>query len=163
MEEIGFRDLGIGDMGWLIQRHAELYAQAEGFDASFEPLVAQILLDHVAGRDPACERAWIAHAGERRLGSIFCVKGAAPGEAKLRLFFVEPEARGRGLGARLLRLCLDYARARGYARMTLWTHESHRAACALYAGYGFRMVSTTPVRNFGCDLVEQGWEIDLAR
>jgi len=158
MAEIAFRDLDIGDAGWLIQRHAEYYAEEEGFDASFEPLVAEILLTHMRGRDPACERAWIAHRGAARLGSIFCVTGPEPGWAKLRLFFVEPSARGQGLGQALLDLCLAFARGRGYRRMTLWTHESHRAACALYARNGFDCVSSKPVRNFGCDLVEQMWE-----
>jgi hypothetical protein len=43
--------------------------------------------------------------------------------------------------------------------MQLWTHESHRAACALYAQNGWQLVSSKPVRSFGCDLVEQSWEI----
>ncbi|MBN2905701.1 MAG: GNAT family N-acetyltransferase [Rhodobacteraceae bacterium] len=161
MAEIAFRDLGIGDAGWVIQRHAELYATEEGFDASFEPVVAGILAAYLAARDPLCERAWIAHRGGQRLGSIFCVKGDAPRVAKLRLFLIEPEARGQGLGARMLGLCLDHARACGFARMTLWTHESHRAACALYARAGFEVVRAQPVRNFGCDLVEQVWQIAL--
>jgi GNAT superfamily N-acetyltransferase len=112
-------------------------------------------------RDPACERAWIARRGDRRLGSIFCVRGRAPGVAKLRLFLIEPEARGQGLGHRLLGACLAYARDKGYRRMELWTHESHAAACALYARHGFRLVDSRPVHSFGRDLVEQSWEIDL--
>jgi len=160
-EEITLHDLQVGDAGWLIQRHAELYAAEEGFDASFEPLVAGILADYMRNRDPSCERAWIARCGGRRLGSIFCVRGGAPGVAKLRLFLIEPEARGQGLGHRLLDACLAYARNKGYRRMELWTHESHAAACALYAKHGFRLVRSEPVRNFGRDLVEQSWEIDL--
>jgi GNAT superfamily N-acetyltransferase len=154
-------DLRIGDAGWLTMRHGELYAAEEGFDASFEPLVARILADFLDGHDPTRERGWIARAGDRRLGSIFCVAGPGPGLAKLRLFLLEPEARGLGLGQRLLDTCLDFARSAGYARMTLWTHESHRAACALYAKNGFSCVRSEPVHSFGVDLVEQVWERDL--
>jgi GNAT superfamily N-acetyltransferase len=154
-------DLRIGDAGWLIMRHGEAYAADEGFDASFEPLVAHILADFLDGHDPARERGWIARAGERRLGSIFCVKGPEPGLAKLRLFFLEPQARGLGLGQRLLEACMGFAKGAGYRRMTLWTHESHRAACALYAKNGFACVASQPVRSFGVDLVEQAWERDL--
>jgi GNAT superfamily N-acetyltransferase len=146
-----------GDIGWLIQQHAEGYARDEGFDATFEPLVARILADFASGHDPACERGWIARAGEERLGSIFCVKGPEPGLAKLRLFFLVPEARGLGLGRSLLDTCMEFARAAGYAHMTLWTHESHRAACALYAKAGFTCVRSEPVHSFGVDLVEQEW------
>jgi GNAT superfamily N-acetyltransferase len=102
-----------GDAGWLIMRHAELYAADEGFDATFEPLVARILADFLEGHDPTCERGWIARAGDARLGSIFCVKGEAPGSAKLRLFLLEPEARGLGLGRRLLEACLGFRARRG--------------------------------------------------
>lgn len=160
-DKVELRDLQIGDAGWLIQRHAELYAREEGFDETFEPLVAEILVDFIRNHDPSCERAWIAWSEGRRVGSIFCVRGAAAGEAKLRLFLVEPDARGLGLGHLLLSSCLQYARDKGYRKMTLWTHESHRAACALYARYGFVLTSAVPVHNFGCDLVEQSWEIVL--
>jgi GNAT superfamily N-acetyltransferase len=153
--------LRIGDAGWLIMRHAESYAEDEGFDDTFEPLVARILADFLAGHDPARARGWIARAGERRLGSIFCVEGPAPDTAKLWLFYLEPEARGLGLGRRMLGECLGFARAAGYRRMTLWTHESHRAACALYAKAGFSCVRSGQVRSFGVDLVEQEWTRDL--
>jgi N-acetylglutamate synthase-like GNAT family acetyltransferase len=108
--------------------------------------VARILADFADGHDPACERGWIARAGEDALGSIFCVKGPEPGLAKLRLFFLVPEARGLGLGRRLLDTCMGFAMEAGYRRMTLWTHESHRAACALYAKAGFACVRSDPVR-----------------
>lgn len=158
---IAFRDLRVGDAGWLIQRHAELYAAEEGFDASFEALVAEILADYIRNRDPSCERAWIAHRGAERLGSIFCVREGTPGIAKLRLFLLEPSARGLGLGHRMLNMCTRYARDVHYRKMVLWTHESHHAACALYAAHGFRLTASEPVHSFGRDLVEQSWEIDL--
>ena len=95
-----------------------------------------------------------------RLGSIFCVK-LDEKTAKLRLFLLVPEARGKGLGKLLLQACMGYARATGYRRMQLWTHESHRAACALYTAAGWRCVASKPVRSFNVDLIEQSWEIDL--
>ena len=158
---VTLRDLEIGDAGWLIEQHAVLYAREEGFDATFEALVAEILAAYIRDHDPAAERAFIAVEDGRRLGSIFCVRSGEPGLAKLRLFLLVPEARGRGLGQRLLDACLGFARQAGYRRLRLWTHESHRAACALYAKNGFRLVESHPVRSFGVDLVEQTWEIGL--
>lgn len=158
--DVRLRDLEIGDAGWLIMRHAELYARDEGFDWTFEPLVAEILVDFLRNRDATVERAWIAVRGEARLGSIFCVRQDAT-TAKLRLFLLEPAARGLGLGQRLLEACVSHARRQGFDRLALWTHESHKAACALYARNGFRMVDTRAVRSFGCDLVEQSWVLDL--
>ena len=151
---------GPGDAEWLVHQHGTLYAQAEGFDDTFGPLVASILAAFEADHDPARERGFIAWEDGRRLGSIFCVR-VDDETAKLRLFLLVPEARGKGLGKRMLEACMAFAREAGYRRMVLWTHESHRAACALYEKAGWRMVRSEPVHSFGVDLVEQSWEVDL--
>ncbi|MEC7258163.1 MAG: GNAT family N-acetyltransferase, partial [Pseudomonadota bacterium] len=57
--------------------------------------------------------------------------------------------------------CMEFARVAGYRDMVLWTHESHRAACALYAAAGWQLIESRPVRSFGVDLVEQSWAITL--
>lgn len=156
-----FSDLQPGDAGWLIREHAESYARDEGFDASFEPLVARILADFLDSHDPERERGWIARRGQERLGSIFCMKGPEPKTAKLRLFYLVPEARGLGLGRRMMEAWLAFARGAGYRDATLWTHASHGAACALYEKYGFACIRSVPVRSFGVDLIEQEWRRDL--
>lgn len=161
LENVLLRDLAIGDIGWLIQRHAELYAQSDRFDATFEILVAEILTTFARNRDRDTERVWIATDGDRRLGSIFCVQSGSAGVAKLRLFLVEPDARGLGLGQRMLDACVEFAKQKRYVKIILWTHESHRAACALYARNGFSCVESKPVHSFGKDLIEQTWELDL--
>ncbi|MEN9062016.1 GNAT family N-acetyltransferase [Ponticoccus litoralis] len=158
---IDLTDLRPGDVDWLVERHGTLYARDEGFDARFPALVRQVLEAFVAGHDPAWERAFIARSGERRLGSIFCVQGPEPGVAKLRLFLLEPEMRGQGLGRRLLAANMAFARDAGYRRMVLWTHESHRAAVALYRRTGWRMLHAEPRVSFGVPVVEQHWETDL--
>ncbi|WP_369414312.1 bifunctional helix-turn-helix transcriptional regulator/GNAT family N-acetyltransferase [Albidovulum sediminis] len=158
--EVTLHDLGPGDGGWIISRHAELYAQDEGYDQSFEALVAGIVAEFLRTRDPICDRAWIARRGDERLGSVFCVREDED-TARLRLFLLDPRARGIGLGRRMLSACLSHARERGFRRMVLWTHQSHGAACALYASAGFRMTAEAPARAFGCDVVDQTWELDL--
>ncbi|NNE54218.1 MAG: GNAT family N-acetyltransferase [Sulfitobacter sp.] len=160
MDEIELRRFESQDRDWLVEEHQSHYTQEEGFDETFGPLVGGILDEFLAGHDPERERGWIVWCGGRRLGSIFCVKLDAE-TAKLRLFLLQPEARGRGLGRRMLETCMDFARDRGYQRMKLWTHESHRAAGALYAKNGWTLVETKKVVSFGKPNVEQYWEIDL--
>lgn len=160
MDTITLRPFRPEDAPWLVERHGTLYAQDEGFDDSFAPLVAGILDDFIANHDPDCEQGWIAEADGQRLGSIFCVR-LDETTAKLRLFLLVPEARGRGLGRRLIDTCMGFARSKGYVQMQLWTHESHRAACALYAATGWQLVDSKPVHSFGVDLVEQSWKITL--
>jgi GNAT superfamily N-acetyltransferase len=159
-DDIAIRTVTRDDIPWIVERHAALYAQADGFDASFGQLVRQILDDWFPRHDPARERGFLALSGGQRIGTIFCVR-LDDRTAKLRLFLLEPVARGRGLGRLLLAECMGFARVAGYTRMTLWTHESHTAACRLYRATGFACISSTPVRSFGRDLVEQHWQIDL--
>lgn len=160
MTQVHLRNLTHGDIGWLVQQHGEAYARDEGFDISFEALVAEILADFARNHDPRGERGWIAHRGPERLGSIFCVRQDDT-TAKLRLFYLVPEARGMGLGKRLLSECMGFAREKGYRRMVLWTHQSHQSACALYRATGWRETRSEPKHSFGVDVVEQGFEIDL--
>lgn len=159
-EAVVLRDFVAGDLDWLVEQHAVHYARDEGFDDSFGELVASILQEFLATCDPTCERGWIAEQDGQRLGSIFCVR-VSDELAKLRLFMLVPEARGLGLGKRLIEECMGFARACGYHRMHLWTHESHKAACALYRKFGWQLTDTKPVHSFGVDLVEQSWEIAL--
>nr|WP_253913304.1 GNAT family N-acetyltransferase [Pseudoruegeria sp. HB172150] len=158
--EAELRDLSHGDIGWLVMRHGELYARDEGFDSTFEALVAEILADFLRNRDPELERGWIAASGDERLGSIFCVRQDNE-TAKLRLFLLEPHARGLGLGKRMLEACMAFAKERGYRRMVLWTHESHEAACALYQRAGWRLLRSEPKVSFGQDVVEQHFDYEF--
>ncbi len=156
MSDVTLRPFEPRDVDWLVERHATLYAQSEGFDETFGPLVRSILDGFVADHDEACEAGWIAMDGADRLGSIFCVRHDES-TAKLRLFLLVPEARGKGVGRLLLERCMGFAREAGYAGMQLWTHESHRAACALYVRTGWSLTESHPVHSFGQDLVEQTW------
>lgn len=160
MGDIVLRQFRAEDAPWLVERHQTLYAAAEGFDDTFGPLVADILAAFVADHDPERERGWIAEEDGQRLGSIFCVR-LSDEVAKLRLFLLVPEARGKGLGKRLLATCMGFAKDHGYREMQLWTHESHTAACALYRAAGWELTDATPVTSFGVPLVEQSWRITL--
>ena len=158
--DVILRDYSPDDFEWLVDLHDHHYAEAEGFDDSFSPLVGSILRDFEERHDPIAERGWIAEQNGVRLGSIFCVR-LDDSTAKLRLFILAADARGLGIGRRLLEACMGFARDCGYAHMQLWTHESHKAACALYEAAGWRCTSSTPVHSFGVDLVEQTWEVAL--
>ncbi|MEM6887995.1 MAG: GNAT family N-acetyltransferase [Pseudomonadota bacterium] len=158
MQDVILRPFTKADRDWLVRTHQELYTRDEGFDSSFGPLVADILDGFLAEHDPACEAGWIAATGSKRLGSIFCVRLDLE-TAKLRLFLLSPEARGLGLGKRMLQQCMRFARTSDYRGMQLWTHESHRAACALYRAAGWELVGSKAVHSFGQDLVEQSWRI----
>jgi DNA-binding MarR family transcriptional regulator/GNAT superfamily N-acetyltransferase len=151
-----------GDMGWVVERHGALYFEEYGWSEEFEALVAAITAEFIRRLDPSRERCWIAEADGRRVGCIFLVAGEA-GAAKLRLLLVEPEARGLGLGRRLIAECVSFARAARYERITLWTQENLTAARRLYRQAGFRLTAREPHHSFGKDLVGESWELDLTQ
>lgn len=160
MSSADIRPFTAHDRDWLLAKHIEHYAASDGFDAQFGVLVEQVLDGFVKTDQPDIDKGWIAYGSAGRLGSIFCSQRDDT-TAQLRLFFLLPEARGQGLGRRLLKQCTDHARRVGFKQMTLWTHESHRAACALYAASGWELLESTPVQSFGQNLVQQNWRFHL--
>ncbi len=149
-----------GDMGWVIQQHAVLYAREYGWDETFEGLVAQIAARFLQTFDASCEHCWIAEKDGENVGSVFLVR-ESDAVAKLRLLLVDPKARGLGIGKRLVEECIRFARLKNYRQITLWTNDVLTAAQQIYQATGFRPVEEEAHHSFGKDLVGQTWELDL--
>jgi DNA-binding MarR family transcriptional regulator/GNAT superfamily N-acetyltransferase len=159
-DAISLRPHQVGDLGWIAHRQAILYAREYDWDETYEALAAEILAAFVKTRDPNRERGWIAIRDDRILGSVFLMRGSET-TAKLRLLYVEPDARGLGLGRRLVDACIDYARERDYRTLTLWTNDVLVPARRIYQVAGFTCVASEPHRSFGKDLVGETWELVL--
>jgi N-acetylglutamate synthase-like GNAT family acetyltransferase len=148
-------------MGWVVQRHGELYWKEWQYDERFEALVAEVAARFIQHFDPRRERCWIAEKDGQRVGCIFLVK-KSKATAKLRLLLVEPSARGVGLGSRLVAECVNFARQAGYKKITLWTQSELLAARHLYEQSGFKLVGQKRHQDWGReDLVAETWELHL--
>ena len=158
--EIVLREPKPGDLGWVVARHAELYAQEYGWGENFEGICAQIVADFVSKYDPKRERCWIAEMDGQNVGSVFLVKDSET-IARLRLLLVDPVARGRGLGTRLTDECVRFARQSGYRGITRWTHQVLTAARRTYERAGFRLTSSEKRKSFGQDVVSEHWDMTL--
>lgn len=150
----------IGDFGWVVSRHAELYLQEYGWGEPFEGLCAGIVADFANKNDPARERCWIAERDGEPVGSIFLVKDSDT-VARIRLLLVDPKGRGLGIGKRLVEECVSFARAAGYSQVTLWTHSVLTGARHIYEQAGFTLTSSEKRHTWGKDVVAEFWDLNL--
>ena len=110
---------------------------------------------------PAVARVWIAELNGENVGCVMLVKDAAPGTARIRLLLVDPKGRGLGLGRRLTDECVQFARAAGYKKITLWTHSILTAARHIYQKAGFTLTSSEKRHTWSKDVVAEFWDMDL--
>ncbi|TCR80867.1 helix-turn-helix domain-containing GNAT family N-acetyltransferase [Rhizobium sp. BK376] len=155
------RDPEPGDLGYILYRQSALYAQEYGWNGEYEVLVTKILAQFHQTFDPTMEAAWVAELDGQIVGSIFLVKGDTTGVAKLRLLYVEPDARGSGVASKLVEACIQRARDAGYTRLDLWTNSVLTAARRIYERAGFKLVDEAPHHSFGKDLVGQTFSLNL--
>jgi ribosomal protein S18 acetylase RimI-like enzyme len=153
-------ELKPGDLGFVIYRHGRLYARENGYGIAFEAYVAEGLAEFYRSYDAEKDRVWVCQDGDEIIGFLLLMhRGEAT--AQLRYFYLEPEYRGIGLGDRLMRLFIDFLKAKGYGSAYLWTTNEQTAAAALYRRYGFELAEEKESGAFGKKLVEQRFELDL--
>ncbi len=149
-----------GDFGWIVARHAALYAQDYRWTGPFEGLCAQIVADYVNKHDPRRERCWIAELDGENAGSIMLVKDSED-VARIRMLLVEPTARGLGIGVRLVEECVSFARQAHYRKVTLWTHSVLTTARNIYERAGFKLVASQQHNSWGKKVIGETWELTL--
>lgn len=151
---------GEDDRAWIVTRHGDLYADEEGWDRGFQALVSEVVDDLARRGESPRDAAWIAEVDGRRAGSVACMEEDEH-TAKLRLLLVEPWARGRGIGAKLVDECIAFARTAGYDELELWTTANLGPARRLYESRGFRLVREYPESRFGAEIVNLDFALAL--
>ncbi|MCC8427552.1 helix-turn-helix domain-containing GNAT family N-acetyltransferase [Reyranella aquatilis] len=149
-----------GDLGWIIRRQTQLYASEYGWDGTFEAMLAEISAKFIRKFDPKSDNCWIAERNGEIAGSVFLVR-AGKTTGQLRMLYVEPSARGLGIGQSLVAACIEDARAKGYRKLMLWTNDILVSARKIYIAAGFRLIREEKHESFGKKLVGQFWSLDL--
>ena len=147
-----------GDLGWVVHRHGVLYATEFGWNnGALEGAVAEAAARFLREPDPARERCWIAERDGAVVGSVMVVRQTDE-LARLRLLYLEPAARGFGIGRRFVEECIHFARSAGYRRMMLTTVSVLTAARAIYERAGFIIAASEPDDSFAPGLIGETWE-----
>ncbi len=149
-----------GDLGWIVKRHAELYAQEYNWIEPFEGVCAQIVADFANKNDPQRERCWIAEMDGANVGCVFLIADSDT-VARIRLLLVDPKARGLQLGAQLVDECIGLARRAGYQKITLWTHSVLTAARHIYQNAGFTLTRSEQRVSFSQPVISEHWDLEL--
>ena len=159
---VTIRPYTVGDVGWAIERHGQLYADEYGWNEEFEALVAKLFAKFATHHDSLKEQFWVAELDGERSGCVFVVRSEKDATAaQLRCLLVDPQARGFGVGRRLVDECIRFAKSAGYREIILWTNDVLVAARRIYEAAGFSLVEESPHRSFGHDLVGQYWSRNL--
>jgi N-acetylglutamate synthase-like GNAT family acetyltransferase len=153
-------DIRPGDIGYLIYLHGVVYAREYGLDYTFEGYVAAGLGEFAKSFDERKDRLWVAEEAGRIVGSIAIV-GHEDGTVQLRWFLVDTEARGSGLGSRLLREALEFCRDKEFRSVFLWTLGGLEVAARLYEQAGFRRTEQKRHEIWGSIRTEERYDISL--
>ena len=98
------------------------------------------------GIRPETERCWIAERESEIVGCVFLVRESETAAATSSR---RAEARGLGIGSRLVEECIRFARQAGYLKISLWTNDVLNSARRIYEEMGFRLVHEEPHRSLG--------------
>ena len=148
-------------MGRIAARQSILYADSHGWGRGLEVVEGEVTTAFLHNFKPGREQCWVAEIDGVMAGSIFLTDEGG-GNARLRLLYVEPFARGRRIGDALVTTCIGFARDKGYATLTLWTQAVLETARRLYTRHGFERIETAVHHDFGEPVTGERWQLRLA-
>jgi GNAT superfamily N-acetyltransferase len=155
-------ELRPGDMDAIVAHHRKVYGEEYGVDSRFGDFVATAVA-RASGRGFPTERETIriVELDGEHVGSMG-LSDEGNDEAAIRWVVLSPEARGFGLGRRLLGEMLDFAEENGYHRVWLETFSELTTAAHLYRDTGFVLTAADTAPRWGRDAITmQRYELEL--
>ena len=150
----------VGDLGWIISKHGEIYAAEFDFDASFEINIADKVVKYFSA-EQGFNAVWIAEVDGERAGSV-AVRSISTQQSFINFVLLLDQYRGRGLALQLMQRVLQYSKDEGYSSVRLETYSCLVAARKLYAAMGFEIVEPpAEIVAFGRPLTQEFWQMKL--
>lgn len=149
-----------GDIGYVAYLHGTLYADEYQLDHTFEGYVAVGLGEFAKSYDEHKDCLWLAEKNGFIVGSI-AITGVTSKTAQLRWFLVHPDARGAGLGRRLIGTALDFCREHGFESVFLRTVSELTVAAHLYKDAGFARTEQQTHEIWGGIWTEERYDLTL--
>lgn len=160
--KVQIREYEKKDIDYIINRHRELYDTEYGFSSEFGEYVAKYVNKFDESHDKEKEKIWIVEENGKQIGVIAVVKGEDNKTAQLRWFLLEPEARGKGLGHKLVDTVIEFSKANNYKHIYLWTVNILGAARHIYKSHGFELTEEIDNSSWTKELIkEERWDLEL--
>ena len=158
------RPFTAGEEQYVADLHKRLYSEEYLWGPSFTYYAQKIALDFAEKEKSQREELFIAVAEGKPVGCIMICETDDSDIGQLRLFAVEKEYRGYGIGSALLAAFMEKARNSAYKKIILWTADPLTDAIRQYEKMGF--VSVESVENnswstVGAVVYEIKMEMDL--
>ncbi len=163
MQDIEIGGYYPGVVGRITELHAVYYYKNWGFDVTFETQVGAELSEFVRRFDKNRDGLWVATRRGEFAGAI-AIDGthASTDGARLRWFIVAPQFQKCGIGKNLIMRAIEFCRKKGYPKIFLWTFKGLEGACQLYESQNFRLREESQVAQWGRNIREQKYELELA-
>lgn len=126
-----------GEEEYVARLHERLYTEEYSWGPSFTYYAMKIALDFAQKERSPREALFVAECDGRLMGSIMLCETENPEIGQLRLFAVEKDCRGKGIGHALLATFMDKAKSAGYKKLLLWTASPLVDAIGQYEALGF--------------------------
>jgi len=147
-----------GDVGQITCLHGVVYAEEYGLDTTFEAYVAKPLAEFALSQGNPRQRIWVVKKDGVVCGGAVVVEHSLE-EAQFRWLILSREARGVGLGRRLVEWALGFSRDQGYSSVFLWTFSELEAAAQLYRSHGFKLTEEKTHVIWGREITEQRYDL----
>ena len=151
----------VGDISFVTQRMIASGLEEFEFTSAYEMALLDAASTFLTEFDAVRDCAWIAERGGAAVGSVLVRRADDASVAQLSMLHVESQARGIGIGRRLIAGAIEFATRAGYATLQLELLDVMKTARLVIHAAGFRHAVEASDARFGATMQRQTWRLTL--